>query len=245
MKFRTIAVKVTTVAIAAVSILIMSACTSAASSATESSSQVSDLVQDKKTTQDYSGVYTNFFENPSGYVIFDKDGNECTEDFLKNTEAYFSDRNYDMIYDYIAENAYTISWIVLLDASEEENVHGCNVWYSSIVDLSEISGGEKAEITYVIRCEYTLNEKTQEMEHCENAVISAYFSTKDDITYLQKGTSTPTTMIEPGSDSAVFRAKFSLQVSKKSSDDQCVLGPFYVQAICNSAGECMQSIAWQ
>jgi hypothetical protein len=245
MKFRTIAVKVTTVAIAAVSILIMSACTSAASSAAESSSQMSDLVQDKNTSQDYSDVYAEFFENPSEYVIFDKDGNECTEDFLKNTEAYFSCSDYALIYDYIAKNAYTISWIVPLDASEEENVHGCNVWYSSIVDLSEISGGEKAEITYVIQCEYTLYEETQEIKHCENAVISAYFSTKDDISYLQQGTSTPTATIEPGNDSAVFRAKFSLQVNKEDSDDQCVLGPFYAQAICNSTAECIQSIIWQ
>lgn len=245
MKIQTIAARFAMAAIAAVSMMVVSSCTSAASFSAECSSQLPDSTQEGKVSQAYSDVYADFFQDPSEYIIFDIDGNECTEEFFKNTETYFSDSDYDMLYNYIAENAYTLSWITSLDASEEENVHGCNVWYSEIIDLSEISEGEKAEITYAIRCVYTLNKETQKIEQAENAtLLSVNVTAEDDLDYLQKGISTPSTTIISSGDSAVFRAKFSLQVNGENSNAPCVFGPFYMQAICDASGECTQSVTW-
>ena len=154
MKFRTIAVKITTVAITAVSILIMSAC------ASEPITDWSAVTPD----QSFVETYLDFFENSDKYWLTNKDGEDVTEEFLNAYYEDYSNGIFNQIFAYIMDNDCTLEW----DSPDQETAptsaratfltYTISHTFYKQIDISALSGGTTVGVKYTLRGSYTVND---------------------------------------------------------------------------------------
>lgn len=204
-------------------------------------------------SEDFIQLWSEVFENSTGYTVFDMDGNDSTEAFLQSTSTFYSDADFEALYDYIAENNYTISWdkMTKVDETGDRTTRSAmlvtyehEVGYSTVLNMPEFFEGKRAEVTYYIYCTYTVNDSTQQIVRCETPKLSVSFSPGDDFHYTQVSTSTPTPTISSDRSSATFKAKFSLKVQYQNSGVKYTYGPFYGKAVCYASGKYSQSEKW-
>ena len=208
---------------------------------------------EESLSEKFVQLCSKVFENPTEYTVFDADGNDCTEVFFQNADAYYSESDFNAVYDYIAENHYTISWdrITKIDETGDRTSRSAmlitykhEVGYSTVIDMPEFFEGKRAEVTYYIYCTYTANDSTQQVVRCDTPKLSVSFSPGDDFHYTQVSTSTPTPTIASDRSSATFKAKFSLKVQYQNSGVKYTYGPFYGKAVCYASGKYSQSEKW-
>jgi hypothetical protein len=204
-------------------------------------------------SEEFKKLCSELFGNSTGYAILDLEGNDCTKDFLQTTKEFYSNADFEALYDYIAENNYTISWDKVSKICESGNkssrsamliTYKHEVGYSTIIDMPEFFNGKRAEVTYFMNCTYTANDSTQQIVRCSNPTVTVNFSPGDDFNYTQVSTSTPTPTISADRSSVTFKSKFSLKVHYQNSGVKYTYGPFYGKAVCYASGKYTQSDKW-
>ena len=150
----------------------------------------------------------------------------------------------------MSENDYTLAWSTeSISPSVQRSAmlitHDVTGGFYKLVDMSEFFKGKRAELTYSIRCVYTINDTTQQIVRSESPVLTVEsFAPGDDFHYVQTGTSTPAVEYATGRTAAIFKGKFSMQVQYQNSGVKHPYGPFYGKVVCYPTGKHTESTMW-
>lgn len=238
MKIKTIAMRITTVAVATVSMLIMSAC---------ASEPITDW---SKVTpnQDFVEVYSDFFENQNRYWVINKDGADVTTEFWKTYYADYSEGIFNRIFAYVMDNDCTLEW----DSSDQEimNVSSratfltytiSHTFYKQI-DISELYGGTTAGVKYTVRGSYTVNDGYDKIISKTDAEldIDQFISGSNYPCYLESSSTSQS--ISSDSKTVDFSASFKVRVVYEINGtyiplDKIVCGPIQGHIRGNTSGK--------
>lgn len=238
MKIKTIAVRFAMAAIAAVSMMVVSAC------ASEPITDWSKVTPDA----DFIEMYSDFFENQDRYWVINKDGVDVTEEFWKTYYPDYSEGVFNQIFAYVMDNDCTLEW----DSSEQEIAVAStratlltytisHTFYKKI-DISELYGGTTAGVRYTIRGSYTVNDGYDKIISKTSAEldIDEFISGSNYPCYLESSSTSQS--ISSDSKTVDFGASFSVRVVYEINGtyiplDKIVCGPIQGHIRGNTSGK--------